>query len=302
MKHIAITAFALATLTPSYLRAEESSQDITGLEKSAEAFVIAYNAKDAAALSKLFTPEGEIIDRRAEDVISGTDEIKAHYENVFSDGNFASVAIEVDSVRIVGPGIAVEDGMAHFTVDEDTDAPRSVAYSAVLAKNGEGDWKIASSRTLEDVTGAEGNLDDLANLLKGEWTAQNNGFRLDFAFGWDSTGKYLAGELLAEITDAEPVETKMRFGWDAAKKTITCWSFDNGGGFSKADWIPVEGGYLVRTEGTTGDGEAMSANQSLIVDEDNSLLWSARDRMIGGEKLDDNNFRIVRRAPSPSEK
>ena len=300
MKHFAITALALATLNPSVLRAEEPSPDIAGLEKSAEAFVIAYNGKDASALAALFTPEGEIVDMRADDVISGTDDIKAHYENVFSEDVFAAVAIEVDTVRIVGPGLAVEDGTAHFTVDEETDAPESVAYTAILARDGEGDWKIASSRTLENVTGVAGNLEDLANVLKGDWTAQNNGLRLDFAFGWDPTGKFLAGELLAEVTDADPVETKMRFAWDAAKKVIVCWSFDNEGGFSKADWVPVDGGYLVRTEGTTADGEAMSANQFLSIKDDNSLLWNAHDRMIAGERLDDNEFRIVRRAPTPS--
>ena len=57
MKLIAIIAFTLATLTPFYIQAEESSQDITGLEKSAEAFTIAYNAKDASSGKITFTME-----------------------------------------------------------------------------------------------------------------------------------------------------------------------------------------------------------------------------------------------------
>ena len=204
------------------------------------------------------------------------------------------------SVRLVAPGIAVEDGTAHFTPHGDDEPARSITYSAVLTKSPDGAWKVASSRNLADVTEPAGRLADLADALKGDWTAQRDEFRLDLTVGWDATGKFLSGEMLALEPDAEPLTTKIRFGWDGAGKTITCWTFDSGGGFAKAVWSQDDdGNFAIRSEGTTASGESMSANQHLIFKGDDTFIWSSTDRLINGEPQPDTTMRVVRRAPEP---
>jgi uncharacterized protein (TIGR02246 family) len=294
-----VTGIALAMFASPGLRAEEPSPEIAGLEKAAADFVIAYNNKDAAGLAALFTAEGEITDLAAEDVTTGRDEIKAHYEEVFAEKEVASAAIEVDSVRLVGTNLAVEDGTVHFTFPGENFAARSSAYSAVLQKNEAGVWQIASTRTLRDVTGPAGHLDDLLNVLKGDWTCQKDDTRFDLAVGWDESGQYVTGELLVTKADSKPLASNLRFGWDAARKTITCWTFDDAGGFAKADWTQVDDTWQVRTEGTTAEGEAMSANQTLTFEGKDTFIWSGKDRLIDGEDQPEARLRFVRQAPEP---
>jgi uncharacterized protein (TIGR02246 family) len=293
--------FLLALLTASGLRAqEEPSPEIAGLQQAAADFVLAYNAKDAAAVAALFTENGEISDLRAEDTTTGRVDIQLRYAEIFAAGDTSSVAIEVDSVRLVGKDLAIEDGTVHLTPPGDNAPAKSTAYTAVLQKSADGAWKIASTRTLADTTDAAGQLAELAAALKGDWTSQKEGMRLDLAFGWDGSGKFVAGEMLATAADAEPQTTSLRIGWDAARKTITWWSFDDGGGFAKGDWTATEDGWLVRTEGTTADGETTSANQTLTPEGKDTLIWTAKDRLVNGEKLPDIEMRVVRQAPEPA--
>lgn len=301
-RHLA-AAFALALLIAPGLRAEEeSSPEITGLAQAASDFVLAFNAKDPAALAALFTEEGEMCDMNGGDLISGREQITAHYTEFFAGDNVPSLAIEVGSVRLVAPNLAVEDGTAHFTPpgDENT-PPRSVAYTAVLMKDGDS-WQIASTRTLRDVTEDAGHLADLAEVLTGDWTTMNEGLRLDLAFGWDETGSFLAGEMLTTTADGEPQPGTIRISWDAARRSIVSWMFDAGGGVSQGVWTPTGTGWLIRTEGTTSDGEILSASQTMTAEDANTLIWIATHRIVDGELQPDNLLRIVRQAPEPSAK
>jgi hypothetical protein len=239
-------------------------------------------------------------DLRAADTTTGRAEIQARYEEIFAAGETPAVAIEVDSVRFVGKDLAIEDGTVHFTPPGENAPAKSTAYTAVLQKNEAGSWQIASTRALADTTGPAGQLAELAATLKGDWTAMRDGLRLDLAFGWDGSGNFVAGEMLATTADGEPQSTNLRIGWDAARKTITWWSFDDGGGFAKGDWTPTEEGWLIRTEGTTADGESTSANQSLKLEGKDVILWNAADRLVDGEKLPDIEMRVVRQAPEPA--
>ncbi len=291
--------FAIAFLTAPCLRAEEARPEIAGLEKAAADFVIAYNNKDAAAITALFTENGEITDLTGEDTTSGREEIKARYEGIFAAKDVPEAAVEVASVRLVAPNLAIEDGIYHLDPPGDDTPVRSTAYTAVLMKSDSGAWQIASTRDVKDVTDAGGQLSDLAEKLKGDWTCQKDGMRMDFAFGWDDTGKFLIGEMLTTIDDAEPLTTSIRIGWDGARKTVTWWTFDSAGGYAKGDWTPDENGWLIRSEGSSGNGEATSASQKLTFGDDQTLVWSAKDRLVDGEKLPDAEMRIVRQAPEP---
>jgi uncharacterized protein (TIGR02246 family) len=291
---------AFAMLTSPGLKAEETPPEIAGLEKAAADFVIAFNKKDAAAVAALFTEQGEITDLNGEEITTGRSEIQARYEALFAASDAPMIAVEVDSVRLVGRDLAIEDGTAHLTPPGDDAPARSSTYTAVLQKSDAGIWQIASTRDLKDVTGPAGQLDELVESLKGDWTGQKGDLRLDLAFGWDDSGKFLSGQMLATKSDAKPATTTLRFGWDGARKTISCWTFDSGGGFAKADWAPNDEGWQIRTEGTTADGETMSANQTLVFEGKDTFIWTVKDRLVDGESLPDSELRVVRRAPEPA--
>lgn len=285
-----------------FLQAEEPAEEIAGLQKAALEFVTAYNEKDAEALSLLFTKDGEMTTLKGEGLTSGREAIKARYERHFAGGGIPNLSIEVDSVRLVAPGLAIEDGTAHFTPDGDlNEPPRSVTYTAVLHQDGEGNWKIASSRSLQDVSDAAANLADLAKDLNGEWTCFNDqGVRLDLAFGWDQSGKFLSGDLLVSAADSEPQKGRIRIGWNAARKSIVSWMFDAEGGVTQGVWTAVEDGWVVRSEGTTSDGESLTANQKITKDGNDTMVWNISNRMLDGDQIPDSNLRFVRPAPTPA--
>jgi len=289
---------AVALLASPGLRAEEEPDpDMAGLEKAATDFVAAYNKKDAAAIAGLFTENGEMCDLTGDDLTTGRDQIKAHYEEIFAEDDTPSIAIEVKSVRLVAPALAIEDGTAHLTPPGENAPPRSMDYTAVLLKGDGGEWRIASTRSLKDATDAAGQLSDLAEVLKGEWTSMRDGVRLDLAFGWDESGKFLSGEMLTTTADGDPQAGTIRIGWDAAKKSIVSWIFDAEGGVSQGTWTPTGEGWLVRSEGTTSDGETMTANQQLTAEDKDTLIWSVTNKVIDGEKQPDGELRLVRQAP-----
>ena len=292
---------AVALLVTPGLRAEEETDPaMAGLEKAATDFVAAYNKKDAAAIAALFIEDGEMCDLNGDDLTSGRDQIKAHYEEIFAGEDAPSIAIEVKSVRLVAPTLAIEDGTAHLTPSGENAPPRSTDYTAVLMKGSEGTWKIASTRSLKDSTDAAGQLADLADVLKGEWTTMKDGLRLDLAFGWDESGKFLSGGMLTTTADGEPQAGTMRIGWDAAKKSIVSWIFDAEGGVSQGTWTATDDGWLVRSEGTTSDGETMTANQQLTAENKDTLIWAVTNKVINGEKQPDGELRLVRQAPDAS--
>ena len=281
------------------VRAEEPDPSIAGLAQAAEIFVTAYNAKDAAALAGLFTENGEIIDIIGEDIASGREAIKILYEETFADENAPSIAIEVSSVRIVAPNLAIEDGTFHLTPPGDDNAPKkSTTYTASLHRNEAGVWQIASTRDLKDVTDAAGQLAALANVLKGDWTCStDDGVRLDLAFGWDPSGKYLTAAMLTTTSDSEPQTGIIRIAWDAARKTIASWMFDSVGGISRSTWTATDDGWVIRTESDTGDGETITETQELLPESSEVLVWRTTGRLISGEPQPDTEIRIVRQAP-----
>ncbi len=291
------TGLALAMLASPGLRAEEPSPEIAGLQQAAADFVLAYNNKDAAAIAALFTENGEMTNLTGDDTTSGRAGIKARYEEIFAGKDTPQGAVEVASVRLVAPNLAIEDGTFHLDPPGEDTPVRSTNYTAVLQKNDAGAWQIASTRDLKDVTEAGGQLSALAENLKGDWTCQKDGMRMDFAFGWDDTGKFLIGEMLTTTDDAEPQTTTMRIGWDGSRKTITWWTFDSGGGFAKGDWTPDDSGWIIRTEGSSANGEATSANQHLTFEGKEAIIWNAKERLVDGEKLPDVEMRIVHQAP-----
>lgn len=291
---------ALALLIPSGLMAAETPDPaIAGLEEAAAGFVTAYNKRDSSALAKLFTENGEMTDLAGAGIVSGRAAIQARYEEIFAQDPH-QIAIEVDSVRLVASGLAIEDGTYHLTPAGNENAPpSSIAYTAVLTRNEGGQWRIASTRSLRDVTEAAGHLAELADVLKGEWTCRIDGVQTDLAYGWDESGRFLTGEMLTTTADAEPQRGTIRIGWDASKKSIVSWMFDAMGGVTQGVWTPAEDGWIIRSEGTTAEGETLNATQRLTTDGVETLIWNATNRVIDGEKQPDITLRIVRQVPAP---
>lgn len=302
MKPHALTIVIASLLSlPAVVCAAEPNPEIAGLEKTAAAFVTAYNQKNAEAIAQLFVEQGELTDLTGELTTTGHAQIQAKYADLFSDEKSPTLAIEVASVRLITPTVAIEDGTYHLDLPGDDQTVRSFAYSAVMLKNDSGEWKIGSSRTLKEITDAAGQLAELAAAIKGNWSGSKDGTHFDLTYGWDDSGKFLIGDLAVTKPDSEPQSTQIRIGWDGARKTITWWTFDSAGGSAKGDWTAVDDTWLVHSEGTTADGEKTSSNGELSFDGKDTMIWKASERLVDGEKLPDNLLHLIRQTTPATE-
>jgi uncharacterized protein (TIGR02246 family) len=228
--------------------------DLELLGKAAEKFVEAFNRKDAAAIAALFMPQGEMVSSSGE-TYSGREAIQDHYADVFADETAPLISLEAHSVRPVGPGVVVEDGVVHFTTAED-EPVISVAYSATHSKQPDGSWLIATNRDQPEVTPPAEQLKPLYWLI-GEWTLENeDGLRIDLVIHPDDRGNFLLGESLLTDADGDSQSTHLRIGWNPATSSIYWWTFDSKGGFTSGPWARNGDAWTIATAGYTADAEA----------------------------------------------
>jgi hypothetical protein len=77
--------------------------------------------------------------------------------------------------------------------------------------------------------------------------------------------------------------------------------FDTKGGSTHGVWTPDENGWRIRSEGSTADGETLSAAQQLATEGNETLIWKAMHRIIDGQAQPDKVLRMVRQAPAPAD-
>ena len=271
--------------------------DVESLGKAAERFVEAFNKKDAAAIAALFLETGEIVSRDG-DNIEGRDEIKAFYEDLFAGDKVPQIALEASSVRLLAPGVAIEDGVIHFTTAEN-EPVKSISYSATQVKQSDGTWLIASTRDQLEVTAPAEHLKPLA-WLEGEWTYQGeDGVHMELALDLDDSGNFLLGEAVATDEDGDVQNTSIRIGWNPACSSVYWWTFDSEGGNASGQWTRNGDAWMIRTSGVTADAEPNAATQKLTRDGDDTIVWNSTDRVMAGEPQPDIEVRFVRRAPDP---
>ncbi len=271
--------------------------DVESLGKAAERFVEAYNKKDAAGIAALFTENGEIIARDGEP-IHGREAIKERYEELFTGEEVPQIALEASSVRLVAPGVAIEDGVIHFTSGE-TEAVKSVSYSATQVRQEDGSWLIASTRDQVEVTPPSEHLKALA-WLGGDWSYEgDDGVRMDLALEMDGSGNFILGEAISTDTAGQEQTTSIRIGWNPACSSVFWWTFDSDGGNASGQWTRSGDTWLIRTNGITADAETTAATHKLGREGDDTIVWNATDRVMAGEPLPDTALRFVRRAPEP---
>ncbi len=274
-----------------------SDADLELLGKAAERFVEAFNTKDAAAIAALFQPLGEIVSSSGA-TYTGREEIEAFHAELFADEMTPLVALEAESVRLVAPGVVVEDGVIHLTTS-DEEPVTSVSYSATHAKQPDGSWLIATSRNQSEVTPPAERLKPL-HWLVGEWTLEGeDGLRVDMVLDLDDSGNYLLGESLVTDAEGDSQSTHLRIGWNPATASIYWWTFDSTGGFTAGTWARNGSDWTIATTGFTADAEANSATQTLSPLSGDLMVWTATDRLLVDETLPDVSLHFVRRAPDP---
>jgi uncharacterized protein (TIGR02246 family) len=290
----------LAQDAPAKADADASAR-LDALEASARRFVEAYNQGNAESVAATFVPEAELTLKDGT-VIAGREAITEFYREAFAgvgEADRLQASIEVGSVHFVTPGVAVENGTLHLTAPDG--GVSSQSYTAIQIQQADGTWLTGSVRDESD--GEAAPVERLAALswMVGDWLIQNNGIETRLSFDWSDFGPYLEGSAdMVETLEGNRVGIQIRIGWDADRGGFTSWNHDSAGGFVQSEWTETgDGNWLIRSKGTTADGEANIYTQVCTVDENRErFTWEIRDQTIGGEAQPDRVLEAVKLPPA----
>lgn len=274
---------------------------LDALKVSAERFVEAFNRADAAAVAATYLPGGEITLQDGT-VLAGREAIAEFYREGFDEAGETKprAAIEVDSVRFVTPGVAIESGTLLIT--KAGDVTTSHPYTAVQIMQEDGTWLTGSVR--DELGGAAPPNERLLALewLVGDWIIQQGEVETLLSFAWSDFGPYLEGGAEVAQTYAGAVGLSIRIGWDAAREGFVSWGHDSEGGYVQSEWSEIEPGkWLMRSKGVTSEGEANEYLQVCEIAADHqSFTWTIRDQTIGGVLQPNRVLTAVKRPPLPN--
>src|ERR1700733_9335541 len=94
--------------------ASNDSKDESAIRANVEAFVKAYNAGDAKAVANLFAAEAQVIDEDGE-TTQGREAIEKRVAGTFAESSEGRIKLDIESIRFVGSGLAIETGKATVT-------------------------------------------------------------------------------------------------------------------------------------------------------------------------------------------
>jgi uncharacterized protein (TIGR02246 family) len=295
---ILLLAVLLGTSLSPAVPAQDGST--TELSEVAERYVAAYNAKKLDDILVLFTPSAEMIDEIDGLSASGLDEIRGIFERSFSKFPDRQIALDVVSVREIASNVVIEEGVARFSGEVPNEEGDAVAYAAVLVKDPEKGWRIASSRELAVESHVEDPMKALPPLA-GEWVLQGEQMQMELVLDYTPSGRALIGSAFITTPAEGTMETEIRIGYDASVSQVRWWTFDDVGGFAQGTWQPLaDGSWLVRTNGVTADGESTSAIQTLAMETEDVILWKSTHRFMNGQAQPEVELRLVRRPPAPA--
>ncbi len=292
-----------ATSSPAQAQKPALSADQRAVLAVSDQFDKAFNKGDIVGLMAIFADDVRIVDEAGE-VYDGKDAVKEIFINGFEKQPGASIETVVDSIRLITPDVAVEDGTSLFTTSDND--PVSTTYQAVYVKKG-GSWRLSQLRDYKSPvahdSAAHSEYLTAIGWLEGEWLMEGPGGVVHVHAGWIDDGNAIEVKFSRkEGTFVRSLAT-IRVGYDPQSRRIKSWTFDAAGGHGTSTWAKVadQNTWLLKNEAVLPDGKAVSASQLLTIDEaGNKIVWTTFDRAIDGVITPSREeVTLTRQAPTP---
>ena len=261
--------------------AADQAADKAAIEKAIESYTAAFNAGDAKSLAAHWGPEAVYVNPLSGVQVEGCEAVAKEFESILSEMKNTKLAVDVESIRFISPGVAVENGVAKL-VSADGE-PVESRYAAIHVKR-DGKW-LLDRVTEEDVPVVLSHYEQLKELewMIGSWVDDDAQARIDTTCQWTRNKNFITRSFTVSIRDRIDMAGMQIIGWDPAAKQIRSWVFDSDGGFAEGRWIKQDNRWSINTCGTTPDGlKATSVNVITYVDDD-QFKWQSVSRMVGGE-------------------
>jgi uncharacterized protein (TIGR02246 family) len=284
-----ITGLLLLALGSTSLAQEPPAGDDAAIRQRIEEYVAAYNNHDAQAVADLWADDAVYLNRDTGEPIEGRPAIAAMFEEMFKEGEADQLSVTVQSLRLVTPDVAIEDGAVELVSAEGE--PVETKYTAVHVKK-DGQWYLNSVRETDVPAPAEaaaeqpGELDQLAWMV-GEWVDQDDEATVRTRCEWAKNNKFLTSHFDVTVGDQLELEGTQVIGWDPVAQQSRSWLFDSEGGFGEGVWRHEGNQWIVETKSTQSDGSQGSAVNVYTQVDDKTFTWKSTNRQIDGEPQPD---------------
>jgi uncharacterized protein (TIGR02246 family) len=280
--------------TPAW--ADEAPDDTAAIRSRIEQYVEAYNKHDAEGLGNLWADDAVYLNRETGAPIEGRPAIAAMFAEMFKSGEASQLSVNVQSIRLITPDVAIEDGAAEITPE--SGEPERSAYTAIHVKK-DGNWFLNSVRETDTPTpAAEKEPQELSQLawMVGDWVDQDENAAVHTHCDWAKNKHFLTSNFSVSVDGQVDFEGTQVIGWDPAAGQIRSWVFDSDGGFGEGVWQRVGNEWIVETTSTMSDGSSGSAKNVYTPVDENSFKWKSVDRQVNGEAQPDVDEVTVGRA------
>jgi uncharacterized protein (TIGR02246 family) len=268
--------------------------DEQAIRATADDFVKAFNAADVKAIGVLWAPDAEYTDEAGQ-AYHGRPAIENLYAAFFKANPHATMTATIESIRFLGPDIAIEKGVA--VLKAPSGSTSAARYTAVHARR-EGKWIMVDCRDAPYVPGAkEDYLKGLAWLI-GQWRADGKDDGRRTIFEWICEKNFIKSSFSIVRGDKTTLSGGQIIGWNPKLGHIVSLHFDAQGGFGNDVWIKDGAKWVLEARGVFRDGSDTTAVNILMPIDANSFTWQSVKRSLDGVRLPDMPLvRMVRVKP-----
>lgn len=274
--------------------AADRSADEAAIRANVAQFVKAYNAGDAKGVAALFTPDGQTVDKEGNEAV-GREAIAETFGELFAAAPQKRIEVFVDSIRFLGPDLAVEVGTTKET-PAPNEPPEYDRYTVIHVKR-DGKWQMALARDEEGPPGTvHEQLRPLAWLV-GEWIDDDGSAVVRSSCRWSEDGNFLLQDFKLQLDGRDAMNVSQRIGWDPLTKRIRSWVFDSEGGYGESVWTRDGDAWIIKATGVRPDGSTASATNALVPAGADGYVWRSTDRIAGEERQPALEVKVVRKPP-----
>lgn len=248
-----------------------------GIKAITAEYVKAFNAADAKAAAALWTAEGEFAGADGE-VIAGRAEIEKGLAKYLKAHPKATVEVRVESVRVMGRGLATAEGVVALRLPGDDPVIES-RYTALHVLE-DGRWHAASVREWVPDPATDVTPKQLEWLI-GEWASKGEGGDLKIVYAWDEDKVFITGKYTL-TKDGKTISKGTQVIGRNPTGGLRSWLFDSSGTTSDGMWVRDENRWINEATGVLPDGTEVTSVNVLIPLGPDAFTWQTTDREVDG--------------------
>jgi uncharacterized protein (TIGR02246 family) len=288
-RHVTVLVGFAALLLAAAAQAAEQNKaateaDEAAIRATADQFVKAFNAADAKAIGALWAADAEYIDESGES-LQGRAAIEKEYAEAFKQHPGAMMTVKIESIRFLGPDIALEKGVARVKSPGGV-ADMAARYTVVHNKR-DGRWIMVLGRDSPYVPASnEDYLKDLEWLI-GDWAPEAKDQPLRLHFEWMAQKNFIKNTYIVTKDGQSTLTGGQIIGWNPKLGRIVSWHFDAQGGFGEDVWTKDGAKWVIEAKGTLRDGSESTSVNIATPSGPNSFTWQSINRTLDGVRLPD---------------